>query len=141
MKDSAAIEHYVKQRKHTKEYSCEEARGSHHDNRTQVFQSNMYQRSYEEEIQLENCLAQLEAENMNIAELHISRGGIMEVTNKHNDGRFHQTAKQLERFQEEVEEKTDALHEAQAEKKSVHKQRLEEKHGRHKSVNAEQEQG
>ena len=32
-------EHYVKQQKQTKEYICKEARGSHHDNRTQVFES------------------------------------------------------------------------------------------------------
>ena len=75
-------------------------------------------------MQLEDCLKQLEAEHMHIAELLIRRGGVTEVTSRHGDSRFHRTARQLARFHEEVEEITDALHEAWAEQRIAREGKL-----------------
>ena len=81
-------EYYVKQGKHTEEYSCEKAGRSHHDSKMQVFERGTHQGSPEEGMQLEHCFEHLKAEYMNIAEFLIRRGGVTEVTSEHRDSRF-----------------------------------------------------
>ena len=80
--------YYVKQRKHTKKYSFEEAGRSHHDSKMQVFESGTHQGSPGEGMQLEHFLEHLKAEYINIAEFLIRRGGVTEVTSEHGDSRF-----------------------------------------------------
>ena len=66
----------------------------------------------------EDCLKQLEAEHIIIAELLINRSDVTEVTSMHGDSRFHRKARQVARFQEEIEGIKDALQEARAEQRS-----------------------
>ena len=73
-------------------------------------------------MQLEDCLEQLKAEYMNIAEFLISQGGVMEVTSEHGDSSFCLTAIRLTRFQEKVEE--DALHEDWAARRGAWEHKL-----------------
>ena len=72
----------------------------------------------------EDCLKQLEAEHIIIAELLINRGDVTEVTSMHGDSRFHRKARQVARFQEEIEGIKDALQEARAEQRSVREGKL-----------------